>query len=292
MDYVTIIILGIVQGITEFLPISSDGHLVLVGEGLRRWRGISPHEMNAVPVIVALHIGTLFSILLVLRRRVWQLASDPRLFASVVVATVPLVVIGKPLKDQLEALEHSRYLALVAGLGLCVTSAIMFLAARINAGRLELPQFGDRPRGWIDALCVGLLQCIAPLPGVSRSGSTILGGLLRGYSREAAAQFSFLIAVPAIAGAVVLHLPDLAKKDLGTPVPVLIVGVVVSFVVGIVALTWLLRLMTRGSLRGFAWYCLFLGLAVTVWQIGELRTASSAALSPTASGPAAQEKTP
>lgn len=291
MDYVTIIILGIVQGITEFLPISSDGHLVLVGEGLRRWRGISPEAMNAVPVIVALHIGTFFSILLVLRRRVWQLASDPRLVASVVVATVPLVLIGKPLKDQLEALEHSRYLSLVAGLGLCFTGGMMFLAARIQAGQRELPQFGDRPRGWLDALCVGLMQCIAPLPGVSRSGSTILGGLMRGYSREASAQFSFLIALPAIAGAVVLHLPDLAKKDLGTPTPVLIVGVVVSFAVGVVALNWLLRLMTRGSLRGFAWYCLVLGLAVTIWQVGELQ-GSSAGPASTQAEPSAQETTP
>ena len=289
MDYVTIIILGIVQGITEFLPISSDGHLVLVGEVLRRWRGLSADEMNAVPVIVALHIGTLFSILLVLRHRVWQLAGDPKLVTSVVVATVPLVVIGKPLKDQLEALEHSRYLALVAGLGLCVTAAMMFVAGRIQAGKLELPQFGDRPRGWRDALCVGLMQCLAPVPGVSRSGSTILAGLLQGYSREAAAQFSFLIALPAIAGAVVLHLPDLVRKEMGTPIPVLLVGVLVSFVVGVIALNWLLRLVTRSTLLGFSLYCLILGLGVTIWQIGELKGESS---SPVRIDAAAQKATP
>ena len=292
MDYLTIIILGIVQGITEFLPISSDGHLVLVGEGLRRWRGVSSEQMSAVPVIVALHIGTLFSILVVLRKRVWSLVQDPKLFAAVVVATVPLVVIGKPLKDQLEALEHSPYMPLMAGIGLCITAVMMFLAGRLQASARPLPEFGERPRGWIDALVVGLMQCIAPLPGVSRSGSTILGGLWRGYSREAAAQFSFLIALPAIAGADVLHLPDLARKDLGTPVPVLVVGVVVSFVVGVLALNWLLRLVTRSSFRGFAWYCLTVGIAVCIWQAGELSSASSSK-APAANAPAtAQETTP
>jgi len=292
MDYVTIIILGIVQGITEFLPISSDGHLVLVGEGLRRWRGVSAEQMSAVPVIVALHIGTLFSILVVLRQRVWSLIRDPKLLLAVVVATVPLVLIGKPLKDQLEALEHSPYMPLMAGLGLCITAAMMFVAGRILASDRLLPQYGERPRGWIDALCVGLMQCISPLPGVSRSGSTILGGLLRGYSREAAAQFSFLIALPAIAGAVVLHLPDLARKDLGTPIPVLVVGVAVSFVVGVFALNWLLRFVTRSSLRGFAWYCLVVGLAVCVWQFGELRSRTTASSPAPAAITSAQQATP
>jgi undecaprenyl-diphosphatase len=271
MDYLSIIILGIVQGITEFLPISSDGHLVLVGEILRRWRGLRPDQLNAIPVIVALHIGTLMSILLVLRQRVFDLLKNPKLMAAVVVATIPVVVIGKPLKDALESLEQTIYFPLLAGIGLCITAVIMFLCGKVESGSAPLEQFGERPRGWWDALVVGMLQCIAPLPGVSRSGSTIFAGLWRGYSREAAAQFSFLIAIPAIAGAVVLHLPDMAKADLGTPIPVLIAGIVVSFVVGVLALNWLLKIVTSNRLHYFAWYCLVVGIVVIGWQMDEIR---------------------
>ena len=266
MDYLSIIILGIVQGITEFLPISSDGHLVIVSEILRRWRGLSEEQLASIPVIVALHIGTLLSIVVVFRRELIDLVRRPRLLAPVVVATLPLVVIGKPLSDALESIEHASWFPMLAGAGLCFTALLMFLSRYFDGGQKTVEDFGVRPRGWIDALIVGLLQCIAPLPGVSRSGSTIFAAMTRGYTRVDAARFSFLIAVPAIGGAVTLHLRSILKGDLGTPLPVLATGVVVSFLVGLAALEWLLRIVARGRLHWFAWYCLIVGIGVIVWQ--------------------------
>ncbi len=259
MDYLTAILLGVVQGTSEFLPISSDGHLVIAEALLSRWNGSPPNTHN-IAWMIALHIGTLLSILVVFRTRLLEVLRRPRLLLAVIVATLPLVVVGLLWKDEVDRLFDST---LAAGIGLCGTAVLMALAGRVEHGELTL---GDvRPR---DALLIGLLQTLAVLPGVSRSGSTIFGGLATGLQREAAAHFSFYIAVPALAGAAVLHARDLLEQGPGNVPPgPLLAGALTAFVVGVFALQMLLRLVTRRKLHWFAWYCAIVGVATIVWQL-------------------------
>jgi undecaprenyl-diphosphatase len=251
MTYLEAILLGVVQGITEFLPISSDGHLLIV----EHWLG---RKVDNVPINVALHAGTLLSIIVVFYRDLVATLRKPQLMIAIVVATLPLIPFGLFFKRIVDETLNSLP---AAGVGLLITSAFLFLATRVREGTRTL----DEVTAW-DGLVVGLFQLLAPAPGVSRSGSTILGGLLRGLTREAAARFSFLIAVPAITGALVLYSRKLLKGNGGEALALgpLAAGAVVSFVVGIVAIKVLMAVVVRRQLAGFAWYCLLLGSAVLV----------------------------
>lgn len=255
MDALKIVLLGILQGITEFLPVSSDGHLVITEELL----GGIP---ESAALNIALHIGTLGSILFVYRRRIQQLLHQPRIIWMIVLATLPLVIVGVPLKFLFKMLEESSLNALAAGFGLLVTSGLMFRSQRIAMGELTLDQITPQM-----AILIGSLQAVAAAPGISRSGCTIFMGLMLGLSRTAAADFSFLIAIPAILGATVLYSKDiLFSGETGTDPGLLAVGALVSFVVGLFALSWLLRIVVSGSLDKFAWYCLVLGIVCITWQ--------------------------
>lgn len=259
MDYLTVILLGILQGIAEFLPISSSGHLVIAGE-LLQGLGHSPANLASIELNVALHVGTLLSIVFVYRRHFRDVLRQPRLMWSIIVATLPLIPMGLFLKHEIDRLFETP---LVAGCMLCVTAALMAAARRVERGARTLEDV--RPR---DALLIGLFQAAAVLPGLSRSGSTIFGGLLSGVRRDAAADFSFYVAVPAIAGAAVLHAKDLWEQGAGDVAPgPLLAGAVTAFVVGVCALKALLRLVTRQKLHWFAWYCGIVGVATIVWQV-------------------------
>jgi len=253
MDYLIAIVLGVIQGIAEFLPISSSGHLVIAEELLGG-------QYDNVELNVALHFGTLLSILTVYRKRLIPVLRTPRLCLAIVVATLPVVVVGLLFKDALDQIFDSP---LAAGCALCVTATLMAFTRRVEHGERSLEQIGLR-----DAAIVGLFQAVAPIPGISRSGSTIFGGLTAGLRRDAAADFSFFIAIPALTGALVLHARDLLEvsaTDFG-PGP-LLVGMVVAYFVGIVALKGLLRLVVSRRLHWFAWYCAAVGLATIVWQV-------------------------
>jgi undecaprenyl-diphosphatase len=253
VDYTTAIVLGIIQGIAEFLPISSKGHLV-IAEHL-----LGVHDNN-LPLTIALHIGTLASILVVYRREVLPALKNPRLVVAVIAATLPLVFVGLFVKDIVEPLYRSP---LFAGFGLLLTALIVGLMPRVAHGAIPLQEVS-----WKQALIVGLFQCCAVLPGVSRSGTTIFGGLASGLQRQAAANFSFYIAVPAIAGAAVLHAKDLLESGGGgLALGPTLAGVLTSFVVGVLALKLLLGLVSRGKLHWFSVYCALLGTAVIVWQL-------------------------
>ena len=180
----------------------------------------------------------------------------------IILATLPLVVVGVPLKLLFHLLEKQSLNALVAGFGLLITSAFMFRSQQIAAGELTLEQITPRM-----AVLIGILQAIAAAPGISRSGSTIFAALLLGMSRSAAADFSFLIAIPAILGATVLYSKDIWESgETGISASMMGLGAVVSFVVGVVCLRWLLRVVVAGNFNRFAWYCLGLGLVCIVWQ--------------------------
>lgn len=262
-DALYAVILGVVQGIAEFLPVSSSGHLVICGELIQRWTGRAIDPEGDLRMNIALHIGTLFSILVIYRAELWELRRRPRVVAGIVIATLPLVVIAlTPLKDWVEAAFQTP---LVAGVGLLVTAALLAVGQRFERDADALDQL--TPGG---ALAVGLFQAVAIVPGISRSGSTISGGLLIGLRREAAAAFSFLIAIPAIGGASVL----MAKEVLERPTslrdwPLWLLGGAVAFAVGLLALRWLIRLITRRRLHWFAWYCAAAGTATIVWQLLE-----------------------
>lgn len=254
------VFLGIVQGIAEFLPISSSGHLVIVGAILQQFREESTSRGEALELNVALHFGTLLSILVVYRHDLLALLKRPNVCLAVVLASVPAGVVGLTLKDQLESTFEAP---LYAGCGLLITSALLIAGQRLERN--------DRPLEEVtlgNAITVGLFQALALLPGISRSGSTIAAGLMCGLQRPAAAAFSFFMAIPVIGGATLLTAKDVLEgQGSGVALAPLAAGAFVSFVVGLLTLTWLIRLISRGKLYWFAGYTAIVGLATIVWQL-------------------------
>ncbi|MEZ6047456.1 MAG: undecaprenyl-diphosphate phosphatase [Planctomycetaceae bacterium] len=259
------VILGIVQGIAEFLPVSSSGHLVICADLIKSFTGEKFDPEASLQMNVALHAGTLLSILVVYRHDLRKIAFQPRSWWPIIVATSPLVLIAlSPVKDLLE--QYSS--PLVAGCCLVVTAMLLFMTSRfLKEPDSESPTDLEVPLH--KAFLIGLFQAVALLPGISRSGSTIAGALFTGIPRQAAARFSFLIAIPAIAGATVLMMKDYFTEPSVTSVsPVALgVGAVISFLVGLVSLKGLLAIISRGKLHYFGWYCLTVGLVTIIWKV-------------------------
>jgi undecaprenyl-diphosphatase len=266
LSFWQVMLLALIQGVAEFLPISSSGHVCV----LASWMG---QNLDIATLNIVLHLGSLAAIVVFYFRRVLKLLTeDRRVIGHLIVGTIPAVLIviafrlvpkllfeKDPLKDALES-------PLVAGLMLPVTGALLLWSQRITPGT------GDyRTSSWLNAFLIGCAQAAAILPGLSRSGSTIVAGLGRGLSRESAATFSFLLAIPAILGAGVLELKDVigAAKHTGpmTADPThLAIGALVAFIVGLASLWVLVRLLERGKLTWFAYYCIAAGLLVLAWQ--------------------------
>ncbi len=259
--YLEAILLGILQGVAEFLPISSSGHLVIGGAVLREFTGRVVKPDENLQMNIALHAGTLLSILVYYRRDVLRLFTRPRMCGLLVLSTLPLVVLGLTVKNEIEGVFETP---LYAGVGLLVTAALLLWTTTFDKERDGL----ENVTAW-QAFAVGLFQMVAIMPGVSRSGSTIAGGLGVGLDRNAATTYSFLIAIPAISGAVVLCVKDVVTSSAATAPPVapLLVGAVVSFVVGWASLGMLVRVVARGQLHWFAAYCATVGTATILWQI-------------------------
>lgn len=261
------IVLGAIQGLTEFLPISSDGHLVVAGLFL----DLPLEGGDALGFDILLHAGSLLAIVIgffalwkklvlsVLRgdRDAWRLA----LF--IIVATVPGVIAGLFLED---AIGDMRSLT-AAGIGFLVTAAVLLLGesvGRTRNGEADLPTLG-----FSRALLIGCAQAVAILPGVSRSGCTISTGRALGLTRPAALDFSFLMALPIIAGAVAKTLVDALRGDVVFPAPeVCVTGFIVSFLVSMLAIRLLKLLVVRRSLGVFAWYLVPLGLVLLFLEFG------------------------
>ena len=267
-DYLEAVGLGALQGVAEFLPVSSSGHLVIARAALAEFAGrtVEP-EANRLLVVV-LHLGTLGSILWAYRRDLWGLARDPHYAACVAAATAPLVVVGlSPLKDRLEA---SFERADVAGACLILTAALLLAGQWLAARRREPDAPGARDVTLPSAAATGLFQCLALLPGVSRSGSTIAGSLVGGVGRAEAVRFSLMIGVPAIAGSGLLTAKDVWESGVelhALPAGPLLVGAAVSFGVGVAAISLLRRAVAKDRLHWFAAYCVAVGAATLVWQL-------------------------
>ena len=252
---IQVIILAVVQGIAEFLPISSSGHLVILGAAM------GAHSESATLEII-LHAGTLGSILVVYWRRILALlSSDRRVMPLLIVGTIPAAVIGVAIKLKFEAVLKNPMLA---GAMLIVTGIILLILGRMK------PRDGHyRNMRMTGAFTVGCFQALAILPGISRSGSTIFGGRLVGLNNEDSVTFSFLLAIPAIAGASVLALKDVVQQyRAGAPmdhsVAELAVGALVAFIVGIAALRWLIVWSRQDRLHWFAWWCIPAGIGVLI----------------------------
>ena len=256
------IVLGVVQGIAEFLPISSSGHLVIFSELLDRWLGINASNSQKLQLNVTLHVGTLFAILVVYRSDLWQLRRQPRLLVAIILASIPAGVVGIALLDFFKAAFETP---LVAALGLIVTAILLLVGQRWERNQQSLEQLS-----YGSAFAVGVFQALALIPGISRSGSTIAGGLLSGLQREAATTFSFFIAIPAIGGAALLTAKDVLQGEgAGNSAVALIMGGFTSFVVGLFALKWLIRIVSQRKLHWFAYYCLTVAVLTLVWQLSE-----------------------
>jgi len=253
-----VMVLAVVQGVTEFLPVSSDGHLALVEPLI--WTSSAPRP-EGMDLTIVLHLGTLGSILVFYRRRILELlTADRRVAALIVLGTIPavaLVLVCKMLDDRFEAILKS---VLLAGFMLPVTGAALIWVSYRAGGERDY-----RELTWWDSLLIGIAQAMAILPGLSRSGTTISAGLTRGLKRSAAATYSFLLAIPALAGAGAYEgLKMLRGAALSATPGHLAIGAVVSFVVGLGALAALSRVVERGRLHYFGWYCIGLGLVVIV----------------------------
>lgn len=277
MTIVQAIILGVVQGLTEFLPISSTAHLVIVPRILG-WE-LDPELSFVFDVLVQL--GSILAVIayfwsdwckmfravtLSLWKRDPSSTEDVRLVWLIVLATIPAVICGLMFKEGFqEMLGNSRGVALL----LLGTAALLTIGERVSIkSHRELTGLS-----WIDALMIGLFQALAILPGISRSGSTVVGGLFRGLKRPSAARFSFLMAVPVMLGAAVFTGSELlASEAVGEYLLVIVVGFVVAAAVGFLSIHWMLEYLARHSLHGFAVYCTVVALIVLLSGCGSSAT--------------------
>lgn len=271
MTVIQSIILGIVQGITEFLPISSSGHLVIV-PFLLKW-DIPPYEAFVFDILV--QVATLIAVLaffwkdfyIILRgvlrglRRKRPFETQPaRLGWYILLATIPAGIAGILLKDIVERAFASP---LATSIALFATAILLAISERVGKRQRILEEIT-----WVDALIIGFYQVLALFPGLSRSGATIAGGMTRDLERPAAARFSFLIAVPIMLAAGLGAILDLLKiPNLSAIFPVFIPGFIAAAIVGYLAIGWLLSFLARYSLYYFAAYCAIVGLIVLVVTI-------------------------
>jgi undecaprenyl-diphosphatase len=276
MSIIEALILGAVQGITEFLPVSSSGHLVLLQK-------IFKIEEPSLFFDTMVHVGTLAAVFVVLWRDIWNILRRiiQPITLYLIIGTLPAVFVALVFKDHIEnAFASGSFL----GFSFLITSILLMASefiCRRNGSRRGLPgkiEGDGAPRGqdemtWVDALVIGVLQAIAILPGVSRSGATLSGALSRRLDRDFAARFSFLLSIPAILGAVALQVKDLAGgtgggtgQSMTSGAAVIIAGTLAAALVGFFSVRLMLKIVRDRSLAGFAVYTAFLGILVLVDQ--------------------------
>ena len=276
MDIFQGIIIGIVQGLTEFLPVSSSAHLIFIQNIL----GVE----SSLAFDTFLHLGSLLAVLIYFRAdiykmiRAWLLSigdilqhrfregfySDPykRLAWYVILATIPVGIAGVFLESHVDALFAGALY--VPGFFLFVTGTILYLSQRMASGQIDMSHMG-----WFQSLFMGLGQACAIMPGLSRSGTTIAAGLVVGLDKEFAAKFSFILSIPAIFGAFILQLKDIGLS-LGTDGAAVISGFIAAFISGYLAIKWLLDLIQNRSLDIFSYYCWIVGVIVFVGSIAHI----------------------
>jgi undecaprenyl-diphosphatase len=276
MDIIQGIIIGIVQGLTEFLPVSSSAHLVFIQKIL----GVE----SSLAFDTFLHLGTLIAVLWFFRYDIYKMLKswwlsigdilqgrfkegfyeDPykRLAWYVILATIPVGIVGVLFEDSVDALFSGALY--VPAFFLFVTGTILYLSQRIPGGEINYDNITKK-----EALFMGLGQACAILPGLSRSGTTIAAGLTIGLNKEFAAKFSFILSIPAIFGAFILQLKDIGSAMDANFLPVLL-GFIASIVAGYMAIKWMLDLVQNKSLDIFSYYCWLMGIIVFMGSIAHI----------------------
>ena len=278
MDWLQALIMGIFQGLTEYLPVSSSGHLALAAELL----GVEDPD-KIMTFTIAVHVATVLSTLVILWKEVtWifkglfktgnsivpssygirSLNEEQNYALLIIVSMIPVGIVGLCFKDQVEAYFSSL---MVVGVCLCITALLLSFS------------YFAKPRtkehiSYVDAFIIGIAQACAVLPGLSRSGSTIGTGLILGNKKENLAQFSFLMVIPPILGQALLDVKDMIEEGVeaamaGISVSALIVGFVAAFITGCLACKWMINIVKKGKLIYFAIYCAIVGVATIIWQL-------------------------
>ena len=264
MDLFQSIFLGILQGLTEFLPISSSGHLLIV-PALLGW------EDPGAAFTAVIQLGTEAAVLIYFRKDLWNIAKtwlaslrrpelrediNARMGWYLIVATIPISILGLAFQDQIETAARNLW---IVGSMLIVFGLILGLADRIGTREREVKDLSFR-----DGVLIGLAQSLALIPGVSRSGATISAGLFLGLDRRSAARFAFLLAIPAVvlSGFYQLYKLLSGKETFDEPMINIAVATVVAFVVGYAVIAWLLRYLTTHSMAIFVWYRVIVGAGV------------------------------
>ena len=278
MDWIQALIMGIFQGLTEYLPVSSSGHLALAGALL----GVEDPD-KIMMFTVAVHLATVMSTFVILWKEiVWifkglfktgskivpssygikSLNEEQNYVLCILISMIPIAIVGLFFKDQVEAAFNSL---VVVGVCLLVTACLL------SFSYFSKPRQKEHISKW-DAFVIGIAQACAVLPGLSRSGSTIGTGLILGNKKETLAQFSFIMVIPPILGEALLDVKKMMESGVeaamsGISTSALVVGFIAAFVSGCLACKWMLSIVKNGKLIYFAIYCAIIGLATLVWQL-------------------------
>ena len=269
MSFLEALILGIIQGLTEFLPVSSSGHLELV-------KAIQGHELSggsSMMMTVVLHFATALSTVIVFRKDIleiikglfqFKINEEFKFALKIVLSMIPAAIVGVVFDDVIEGFFNEQIM--LVGFMLILTGLLLFLADRA--------QNTDNKVTVKDAIVIGIAQAIAILPGISRSGATIGTSVLLGIDRERAARFSFLMVVPLIFGKIGKDMMSSEFRDVisgnsseSISAGVVIVGFIAAFVTGIVACTWMISLVKKSKLSYFSYYCFIVGVSALIWSV-------------------------
>ena len=276
MGYIESIVLGLVQGLTEFLPVSSSGHLAL----LQHFFGVRSDSVMIFTVM--LHVGTLVSVFIMYRSDIWILIKElfltikdlftgkglrlqersmRKLGVMIIVATIPTTVMGLGLNKFFEALNTNIP---AIGIAWIVTGFLLFFADRTGDGSRNIEKMNFR-----NGVFIGVMQGIAICPGISRSGSTMVGGLLTGLEREFAVKFAFLISIPTILGAAVLEIPQALNATASGSMEAgpMLAGIVVAAVSGVLAIKAMIKVVVAQKLKYFSYYVWALGIFAIVYKL-------------------------
>jgi undecaprenyl-diphosphatase len=265
MSWLQVIVLSVVQGLTEFLPVSSSGHLAIVS------RVFFADDAGASFTAVS-QLGTEVAVLVYFAKDIWRILRawfdglvvkahrdnvDYRLGWYVILGSIPIAVLGLLFKDAIRSSVRNLWIIAIA---LIVFSVVIAVAEYVGRQTRHLEQLS-----WRDGIIVGLAQCLALVPGVSRSGSTISAGLFLNLDRELAARFGFLLGIPAVLASGLFSLPDAfapVTEGMSASGLQLLISVVITFIVGLAAITWLLRFVSSHSMYWFVGYRVVVGVVV------------------------------
>ena len=268
LEWLKVLLLGIVEGLTEWLPISSTGHMILVDEFIHL--NVSDEFMEMFLVVIQL--GAILAVVVLYFWKLWPFTTPSKgwikkdtwsLWFKVIVAVLPAALIGIPFDDQIDALFYN-YQTVAATL---IIYGILFIIIE-NRNRHRTPVITTfQELSYSTALLIGAFQVLSLIPGTSRSGATILGAMLLGTSRYIAAEFSFFLAIPVMFGASLLKLVKFGFNFTGTEIAILLVGMLTAFVVSILAIKFLMSYIKKNDFKAFGWYRIVLGILVILYFV-------------------------